>query len=144
MANILQVALSAYTSYLSTGLNSLANGSAVLGAAIDNSSGRLPSIHWRVNLNTITPTAGGYLELYCMPGDAAAGNFAEGDATNLPQAQYLMHTWYLRAASSTPYHFVERLPAPIYSKWLIRNQSGAAFNAASNVLAYSLTNLTVE
>ena len=144
MANILQLALASYTGYLTTGLNSLASGSSVLGAALDNSSDRMPSIHWRLKLNTVTPTTGGYVELYCLPGDGAAGNFAEGDASILPQAQYLMHTWYLRASSAAPYHFVERLPLPVYSKWLVRNVSGATWNAASNTLDYSKTNLTVE
>jgi hypothetical protein len=144
MANVLQLALASYTNYLTTALNSLADGSSVLGAAIDNSSSRNTLVHWRLNLNTLTPAAGGYVELYCLPGDSAAGNFAEGDASTLPQAQYLMQTWYLRNASSTPYHFAERLPMPVYSKWLIRNKAGVAFNAGSNVLAYSLSNLTVE
>jgi hypothetical protein len=144
MANILQIAPTSFTSYVDTALNSLANGAMVIGAAIDNSSDRYTLVRWRLNLNTITPTAGGYIELYCLPGDAAGGNFAEGSDAIQPQSCYLKWLWPLRATSAAPYHFTDPLALPVYSKWLIRNASGAAFNAASNVLAHSFQNLTVE
>lgn len=144
MANILQLSPTVYTNYITGDFNSLANGSMAIGAAIDNSSARYTLVRWRLNLNTINPSAGGYVELYCLPGDAAGGNFAEGSASIQPQSCYLKWIWPLRAASSTPYHFTDQLALPVYSKWLVRNMSGVAFNAGSNVLAHSFQNLTVE
>lgn len=144
VADILHGRVGSFTNYLTTELNSLANSTSTstglkLGAAIDNSSDLYPWITWRFKGNTWTPTTGGFLELYCLPGDAAAGNFAEGSDSIQPQSCYLAWVWPLNPASGAPYHLTQRLPMPRFSKWLFRNKSGAALASASNTLAYQLS-----
>lgn len=141
VADILHGRVGTLTQYLSTELNSLANSTSTstglkLGAAIDNSSDLYPWITWRFKGNTWTPTTGGFLELYCLPGDAAAGNFAEGSDSIQPQSCYLAWIWPLNPASGAPYHFTPALRLPRFSKWLLRNKSGAALNASTNTLHY--------
>lgn len=53
----------AWTSYLTTGLNSLGNGSSVLGAAIDNTSNLNLLLDISVILGSINPSGTPYLEL---------------------------------------------------------------------------------
>lgn len=130
-----------YTSYLTTEVNSLADGAGVLGNDINNSS-RLPFVVWRLNLASLTPTAGGYIELYSMPGDGT--NYAEGDATNLPRPDYLIWTWSLRAGSGARYLWTKLIPVMWRQKVLIYNKAGAAFAGSGTVLSYALVKETYE
>ena len=143
VGDILQGPEVALAAYLSTGLDSLANSTSTstglkLGAAIDNSAGLYTEVTWRLKLGTLTPGAGGFVELYCLPGDDDTGNFAEGSDSLQPQSCYLAWVWPLNPASGAPYHFTGRLWLPRYSKWLLRNKAGVALASSGNTLQYQL------
>lgn len=133
MATVSWASPEAIQTALSTDLNSLGNGSfSAASSAIANSSGLYLYINLELYLNTLTPTAGGYVAVYLIP---------TIDGTNYidttPPANTLIATFDLNTANATKRRSAVSIPIPPFDfKLMVENKSGAAFNASSNTLKY--------
>lgn len=137
-----------WNTYLTTSLNSLADDAHKVGAAIDNDS-RYPRIRHQITLGSWTPTAGGTVDLYQIPGveDGSVSPsiaFNEGDNTNAPQETWLAFRFRLRAAAAAQTLVTPPLILERYSKWALVNRSGAALAASGHNWSYRYEDLTME
>jgi hypothetical protein len=123
---------------LTTELNALADGSfGAASAAIDNTTGtRYDMIGLEVNLASLSPAAGGYVDVwaeYSLDGT----NYA--DHGKALQVGALLATFQLDTAAAT----AQRLPVavarilPLKFKLALRNNAGVALGATGNTLKYA-------
>ena len=93
-----------------------------------------------VNLATITPAAGGYINLYMITAPGGT-NYEDGSATINPGAHTLIASIPLRNAAGairvmTGVIFLE----PAKTKFLLENASGVTLNASGNTVTLYTTN----
>ena len=127
---------------LSTGLDSLANGSTALSAAIDNSSDHAiwHDVELVVTYGT-APVENTYVELYVLPTLAATDTeYADGTAGApgvVPRATLLAGVFLLRNVTTAQRHILQRVEVPPgRMKYLVRNMAGQAMAASGNTLKY--------
>jgi hypothetical protein len=130
---------------LTTELNALANDTlSALSAEIPNETDLYEYIAYELNLASLDPAAGGYVEIW---------HFASLDGTTYPQvdkteAHNLVATIVLDADSTAQIHVVTRdvngqllrIP-PLDFKAAVLNKAGVAFGATTNTLKYRRYNL---
>lgn len=129
----------AAASALTTELNALANATRCApSAAIDNSSGLYLYMDAELNVTYGTnPSTGGYCGLYLLP-SLDGTNYADGDASTVPQKALLVGVFELRASTSAQRLELTRIPIPPRKfKLLVDNQAGQAMGATGNTLKYS-------
>lgn len=140
------VTYSPYTSLstaLSTALNSLANGSRELSAAIVNTD-LLPFMDIEVALATqgSARDTGGYVAVY-MLASVDETNFTFGSDTIVPPPSSLLTTVTFDATTTARAVVVPRLwAAPVAFKLLFENQTGQALASSGNSLKYGLYGFT--
>lgn len=120
-------------------LNSLATAAWKVGGAVDNSL-RYPGIRWMLILGSWTPTTGGTIDLYQIPGVLDTGvsptiQFNEGSDSVATQETWLTWRFRLRAAAAAQTLISPLIKAERYALWQIMNRSGATL-AASGCAAY--------
>lgn len=132
-------------SCLTTELNSLANGSrSVAGTEIDNSSGLNQYSCFEVYLASLTPTAGGYLQLHMITAPGGT-NYSEGSDSIDPGNDCLIAIIPLRAATGVVRKVTGIIPVPPSKlKILLTNNSGAALASSANTVTMYVTNDEVQ
>jgi hypothetical protein len=146
MATVKWSALTSRGNQLTTELNSLANGAfSALSAAHDNSS-NLDRWGWiELSLNTLNPTTGACVSVYLVPSIDGGTDYDTGPSSTNPASHLLVATLSVATGSATK-KLVSQAPFPLppgHFKFCLRNQTGVAFNAASNVLAFWTSNEAV-
>ena len=153
MANAVKwSALGTYTTVIAGGadaptLKNLANAARVLGAEIDNTSGRDMYADFDLLCKFGTnPSVGGYVGIYIV--QAVDGtNYADGDASVAPPASALVGTFPLRAVTTAQRVALRHvlLPATKF-KVVALNASGQAMTNtdSENVLSYRPYNPEVQ
>ena len=125
------------TAYLTTELNSLANGSGVTGAAIDNSTGldMWADVEVFVHTQGSARAAGAYLGIYLIP--APDGTNYLDDTIN--PAQNFVASLALDAATTARRvgAFALRVPPGLF-KLRVLNATGQAFASTTNTMGYRL------
>ncbi len=129
------------TTALTTELNSLANGSfCTASAAIDNTTPvRYEYILLEVNLASLSPTSGAYLDVWI---EYSADGTNYSDHGKALQVQGALASWQLDTAAST----AQRLPPvirpllPMKFKLALRNGAGVALASSGSTLKYARVN----
>jgi hypothetical protein len=140
MVTIERSAYGTHTDVLTTELNSLANNSTAITAAIDNTSNHF--IYIDVELEVTfgsAPTLNAGLNLYVVPSQDGT-NYADGSAGTpgtIPAPHCLRGVFLVRAVTSAQRIILERIEVPpgLY-KLLLENKAGQTTAASGNVLAY--------
>ncbi len=116
-------------SMLTTELNSLANGStSALGSAWDNTSSRYVQCAGEVYLASLTPTSGGYVQVYLVP---APDGTNYGDIVN----SNLVATIYPSTSASVKRLTFEGVPmGPFLYKVALKNAAGVALASSGNTV----------
>lgn len=118
-----------YDSALSTGLNSLANGSSALSGAIANGTDLYPYMDFSVILASLTPGTGGYLEVHiCMLMD---------DGSNYEDLSSSTRVGVITLASGTAakYGAVKGIPLPPGDfKIGLLNNAGVSLGSSGNTV----------
>lgn len=129
MATIQWAAPSSAQTMLTTELNSLANGStSALGTAWDNTSSRYVQAAGEVYLGSLTPTAGGYVQVYLVP---APDGTNYGNIVNANMVAKIYPSTSTGAKRLT----FENVPlGPFLYKVALLNQSGAALASSGNTV----------
>ncbi len=129
MATIQWAAPSAAQTMLTTELNSLANaGTSALGTAWDNTSARYVQAAGEVYLASLTPTSGGYVQVYLVP---APDGTNYGDIVN----SNLVATIYPSTSASVKRLTFENVPlGPYLYKVALKNVAGVALAASGNTV----------
>lgn len=119
-------------------LNSLADGSVILGAEIDNTSNKYPLCDVALGLASVTiASLNAYVMIYVVPYISGYPDFANGAVANYHH-QYARCPIMVKAVSAavaTAHGEQIRLP-PTKFKFAIRNGLGTAFPASGNTLVY--------
>lgn len=132
------IELSAYgtiATALSTGLDSLANGSSAITAALDNGTDRSiwDDLELVVTFGT-APALNAPVEVYLVP-SVDGTNYADGSATVLPSPNLLVGTFLVRAVTTAQRVAIRKIELPPgLFKYLVRNQAGQAMAASGNTL----------
>ena len=129
------------TSYLTTELNSLANGGNKLGAAIDNSAGLDMYMDVEINIaeQGSARSAGAYVAVYLVPSADGGTNYAYGADALTPGANHLVATVPFDAAVTARIQLATMMPAPPgHFKLLVQNATGQALAASANTFSYRL------
>lgn len=141
------------TSYLTTTLNSLANNALDLGAAINNESNLCTFIDLELTLASLdlsaqsAPAVSIYLVESVDGGtDFDTASDAETADDNMPAADKICAIFGLRPYSGAEAKTAVKSMVPIPPgrfKLALRNETGVAFAASGNVLAYRTYNLNM-
>lgn len=128
--------------YLTTELNSLADGANKLGAKIDNVADGENETHIDVELNLAAQgsarSADARVELYLLE-SLDDTNFNYGDDSTDPPATALVGVFPLDAATTARRVVLSNIPIPpLDFKLLAINETGQAFAASGNTLKYRL------
>ncbi|MCC6483366.1 MAG: hypothetical protein IT209_00840 [Armatimonadetes bacterium] len=144
MAIIKWSSYGSYTAAFSAGdLKNKSNTARVLSGAIDNSSdcNRWIDLTCAAKYGT-APSAGGYVAVYLIP--AVDGtNYADGDASVLPQASLLLAVFALKASTSQQLLASTRIMIPPCKfKLLWENQAGqtSTNTDSENMVSYRMYN----
>lgn len=147
MANAIQwqAAWTSRSTVLTTEMNSLANaGRTAAGTEIDNSTNLDQYACFEVYLASLTPTAGGYLQLHMVTAPGGT-NYAEGSDTVDPGNDRLVAVLPLRAATGVVRKVTGIIPIPpAKMKFLLTNNSGAALASSGNTVTMYTTNDEVQ
>ena len=131
----------AIVSYLTTELNSLADGANVLGAKIDNVADGENEMFINLEVNlaaTSSRDADARLEIYILY-SVDDTNFDMGDTSPDPRPESLLHVFSFDAATTTRYRTAVNLPIqPFDFKLLVMNELGVAFFGSGSTLKYRL------
>ena len=132
----------AIVSYLSTELNSLADGGNDLGAKVDNvadgENEMFLDLELLIALQGGSRDADGRVEIYILYSVDDTNFDMGGDSTD-PRPESLLTVFSLDAATTARYRTVTGLPiAPFDFKLLVMNETGQAFAASGNTLKYRL------
>ena len=129
MATIQWAAPSSAQSMLTTELNSLANGStSALGSEWDNTSSRYVQAAGEVYLGSLTPTTGGYVQVYLVP---ALDGTNYGDIVTANTVA----TIYPSTSASAKRLMFENVPlGPWKYKVALKNAAGAALASSGNTV----------
>lgn len=132
-------------SCLTTELNSLANaGRSAAGTEIDNSTGLNQYACFEIYLGSLTPTAGGYLQLHMITAPGGT-NYGEGSDSIDPGNDSLIAVIPLRAATGTVRKVTGIIPIPPAKlKILLTNNSGAALASSANTVTMYVGNDEVQ
>ena len=131
----------AIVSYLTTELNSLADGANGLGAKVDNVADGENEMFISLELNlaaTSSRDADARIEIYILY-SVDDTNFDMGSASVDPRPETLLHVFSYDAATTTRYRTTANLPlAPFDFKLLVMNELGVAFFGSGSTLKYRL------
>ena len=132
----------AIVSYLSTELNSLADGANDLGAKVDNvadgENEMFLDLEFNIAAQGSSRDADGRVEIYILY-SVDDTNFDMGDDSTDPRPESLLTVFSLDAATTARYRTVTGLPiAPFDFKLLVMNETGQAFASSANTLKYRL------
>jgi hypothetical protein len=126
---------------VSTELNALANGAfSAVSAIYDNGTNLDEWASFVIDLASLTPTAGAYLQIFLV--DSLDGtNYEDAPSTTNPGIQKLVATVSLNAAVGTKREITApfRLP-PGKMKWVVKNAAGVALGATGNTCKLFTTN----
>ncbi len=128
------------TSCMTTELNALANGSAIIGAAIDNTTNLDLWADFQLNVDFVSaPTAGTSVDLYLIP-SLDGTNYADSSAVLAP---YYVGSFPMCAVTSAQIAMVRRVPlGPGKFKPYVYNGSGQAFPATGSTVQYRSYHVT--
>lgn len=119
---------------LSTGLNSLANGSRVVSNAIANGTDLYLYADFECSFASAVFPAGGYVSLYILE-SLDGTNYEDGDASTTPTSQALLATVPFRNATAAQIHSVRGIVLPPASfKILLINNTGVTLASSGNTL----------
>tara|TARA_Y100001949_G_C15844002_1_gene267562 strand:- start:255 stop:701 length:447 start_codon:yes stop_codon:yes gene_type:complete len=131
----------AIVSYLTTELNSLADGANVLGAKIDNVADGENEMFVNLELNlasTSSRDADARIEIYILY-SVDDTNFDMGSASVDPRPESLLTVLSLDAATTARYRTAVNLPIqPFDFKLLVMNEIGQSFFGSGSTLKYRL------
>jgi len=128
------------TSYLTTELNSLANGSNKIGAEIDNSTGLDMYVDVELNLAAqgSARSAGAYVPVFLIP-TIDGTNYTYGDDSTDPPAHQQIGALLLDAATTARRVGLQMMKVPPGKfKLLIMNETGQAFASSGTTFGYRL------
>jgi len=134
------------TSYLTTELNSLADGANKIGAAIDNSSGldRWMDVELYINTQGSARDSGAYVAVYLIPAPDGTNYVYGGDSTD-PPANTWVANLALDAATTARYIAAQMIPVPPgLFKLLFINETGQALASSGNTAGYRLYSEEVQ
>lgn len=131
------------TSYLTTELNSLANGSRKLGAALDTAQATHMAVELDLAAQGSARSAGAQCEIYLLKSLDGGTDYDYGSDSLDPPLTTLVAVLPLDAAT-TARVVTAMFPLPgdlPYAKLLLKNSTGQAFAASASTLKYALYNL---
>jgi hypothetical protein len=138
-----------WTSLDTTGLNSIASGNAILSATqIDNSSALDMFADVEVVLASLAAVAPNYVGVYFYPLNSDASTYGDGrfgtSAAGPPTPTYYVGSIVMVAATQAQQGTLRGIILPPgKGKFVLYNQMGVAFAAASNTLKYRTYNRSV-
>lgn len=128
----------AATTYLSTELNSLADGANKLGGSIDNSTNKYLFHDLEISLASAAfgTTADPHIKIYLLP-SVDGTNYADGSDSNDPTDTNYVYVAALRGATAAQYQIIRdvNLPNGLF-KYLFMSEAGVALGASGNTLKY--------
>lgn len=138
----------AIQTYLTTELNSLADGANKLGTKIDNVADGEGELFLNLELYVAAQgsarKAGATVDVYVLP-SVDDTNFCFGDDSVDPPAHTCIGSFVLDAATTARYVTMVNVPIPpLDFKLLCINNTGQAFAASANALKYRLHSLETQ
>ncbi len=132
----------AIQTYLSTELNSLADGGNKLGAAIDNETDGTNEVFINLELSLAAQASardsGATVDVYLLP-SVDGSNYCFGDDSTDPPASAYAGSFVLDAATTARRVALVNLPLPpLKFKLLLINNTGQALAASGNTLKHRL------
>ncbi len=143
MATFQYSSLPSLTSYLTTELNSLANGSRKLGAALDTAQATHAAVELDLAAQGSARSAGAQVEVYLLKSLDGGTDYDYGSDSLDPPLTTLVAVLMLDAAT-TARVVTAMFPLPgdlPFGKFLIKNSTGQAFAASATTFKYALYNL---
>ena len=128
----------AATTYLSTELNSLADGGNKLGAAIDNSSNKYLFHDIEIYLASAAfGTANDpHIKVFLLP-SVDGTNYADGSDSNDPATSNAIYVATLRGATAAQYQTIRDVTLPNGNfKYLFISEAGVTLAASGNTMKY--------
>lgn len=141
MSDLLLTAYGSVQTYLSTELNSLADGANKIGASITNSSALALFMDVEIALASFTPGTGGFVQVFKIT-SLDDTNFADGSDSVDPPSGTPVYAHSLVPGASAKRCVIERIPlSPGEQKLLFENRAGAALAASGNTVKYRVYSL---
>lgn len=126
----------AIQTYLSSGLDSLADNDSQIGAVIDNETDKYLYINLELYLASLTPATGPYVSVYAVY-SLDGTNHQDGSDTVIPQSNALIYTFPLSTSAGTKRMIGVNIPiAPFKFKMVVENQANVSFAASGSTLKY--------
>ena len=145
MATLKHATYGTFTTYLSSGLDALADAGKVLGTEIDNTAAL--DLYYDFELNVTfgsSPTLGNPVDLYVIPAIGGT-DYADGSSTVEPAESLRVGSFDVRNVNTAQrLALLNILVPPAKFKVLIRNSAGQAFSASGHTLKYRPHNLGVN
>lgn len=132
----------AVSNWLSTELNALGNSAAntlsTLGGAFQNTGGLIMADVEFLAGGTMTPTAGGFIELWLLRSLNGGTNYEDGSATAAPGRPADAIIPVRAGTTITPRAgFSGLILPPGFYKPIVRNQTGVSLPATTNVIRFA-------